>query len=142
VLSDRIVSGILTRMSQAGLVLVVEDEDPVRRYTVTLLEELGFTVLQATDGIEAISILRERGAEVGAMLLDHSMPGLTGEEVLAELRHEGITVPVVLTSGHDRASLERRFAGHDIAGYLQKPFRVEKLEETVRHAVAKSAQAS
>jgi CheY-like chemotaxis protein len=129
-------------MSQAGLVLVVEDEDPVRRYTVSLLEELGFTVLQASDGTEAIAILREHSAEIRAMLLDHSMPGLSGEEVLAELEREGLTVPVVLTSGHDRTSLERRFAGHAIAGYLQKPFRLEKLEETVRLALAKRAQAS
>ncbi|GLY51016.1 response regulator [Lentzea sp. NBRC 102530] len=129
-------------MSLAGLVLVVEDEDPVRRYTVSLLEELGFSVLQASDGTEAIAILRERSAEVCAMLLDHSMPGLSGEEVLAELEREGLTVPVVLTSGYDRTSLERRFAGHEIAGYLQKPFRIETLDETVRVAVAKRAQAS
>ncbi|MGW4212507.1 response regulator [Lentzea sp. NPDC004789] len=129
-------------MSQAGLVLVVEDEDPVRRYTVSLLEELGFTVLQASDGSEAIAILRERSAEISAMLLDHSMPGLSGEEVLAELVREGLTVPVVLTSGHDRTLLERRFAGHDVAGYLQKPFRIEALDETVRAAVARRAQAS
>lgn len=136
------VSGILARMSLAGLVLVVEDEDPVRRYTVSLLEELGFAVLQASDGTEAIAILRDRRAEVGAMLLDHSMPGLSGEEVLAELEREGLTVPVVLTSGHDRTSLERRFAGHEVAGYLQKPFRIEALDETVRHVLARSAQAS
>ncbi|SDP97598.1 Response regulator receiver domain-containing protein [Lentzea jiangxiensis] len=135
-------SGILARMSLAGLVLVVEDEDPVRRYTVSLLEELGFAVLQATDGTEAIAILRDRRPEVGAMLLDHSMPGLSGEEVLAELEREGLTVPVVLTSGYDRTSLERRFAGHEVAGYLQKPFRIEALDETVRHVLARSAQAS
>jgi CheY-like chemotaxis protein len=129
-------------MSQAGLVLVVEDEDPVRRYTVSLLEELGYTVLQASDGSEALAVLRERSAEISAMLLDHSMPGLSGGEVLAQLESEGLTVPVVLTSGHDRTSLERRFAGHDIAGYLQKPFRVEKLDEIVRAAVARRAQAS
>ncbi|MEV6244163.1 response regulator [Lentzea sp. NPDC051838] len=129
-------------MSQAGLVLVVEDEDPVRRYTVSLLEELGYTVLQASDGSEAIEILRERSAEISAMLLDHSMPGLSGGEVLAQLESEGLKVPVVLTSGHDRTSLERRFAGHDVAGYLQKPFRIEKLDETVRAAVARRAQAS
>lgn len=135
-------SGILTRMSQAGLVLVVEDEDPVRRYTVSLLEELGFSVLQASDGVEAIVILRERSAEISAMLLDHSMPGLSGEEVLAQVEHEGLTVPVVLTSGYDRTSLERRFAGHKIAEYLQKPFRIEALDQAVRLAVAKRAQAS
>ncbi|GHH55741.1 response regulator [Lentzea cavernae] len=141
-LRERIVSGILADMSLAGLVLVVEDEDPVRRYTVSLLEELGFTVLQATDGVEAIALVRERSADIIAMLLDHSMPGLSGEEVLAELEREGLTVPVVLTSGYDRASLERRFAGHDIAGYLQKPFRIETLDETVRRAVTGRAQAS
>ncbi|MFC3896885.1 response regulator [Lentzea rhizosphaerae] len=129
-------------MSQAGLVLVVEDEDPVRRYTVSLLEELGFTVLQAVDGVEAIAILRERSTEISAMLLDHSMPGLSGEEVLAQVTREGLAVPVVLTSGYDRTSLERRFAGHEIAGYLQKPFRIESLDEAVRLAVAKRAQAS
>ncbi|MDX3663491.1 response regulator [Streptomyces sp. ID05-26A] len=129
-------------MSLAGLVLVVEDEDPVRRYTVSLLEELGFTVLQAIDGIEAIEVLRHRSGEISLMLLDHSMPGLSGEEVLAELEREGLTVPVVLTSGYDRTSLERRFAGHEIADYLQKPFRLETLDETVRAVLANRAQAS
>ncbi|MET9226617.1 response regulator [Lentzea sp. NPDC003310] len=129
-------------MSLAGLVLVVEDEDPVRRYTVSLLEELGCTVLQASDGDEAIAILRERSADVGAMLLDHSMPGLSGEEVLAELEREGLTVPVVLTSGYDRTSLERRFAGHEVAAYLQKPFRLETLDETIRAVLADRAEAS
>lgn len=129
-------------MSQAGLVLVVEDEDPVRRYTVSLLEELGFRVVQASDGTEALEVLRARHAEIGVMLLDHSMPGLSGEEVLAEAEREGLTVPVVLTSGYDRASLERRFAGHEVAGYLQKPFRIEALDRTVRAAVARPAQAS
>jgi CheY-like chemotaxis protein len=142
VLKARIVSGILTRMQQAGLVLVVEDEDPVRRYTVSLLEELGYRVLQAVDGTEALAVLRERGAEISAMLLDHSMPGMSGGEVLAEVEREGLSVPVVLTSGHDRTVLERRFAGHDVAGYLQKPFRIEALDESVRLAVAKRAQAS
>ncbi|MFD5825713.1 response regulator [Lentzea sp. NPDC060358] len=129
-------------MSQAGLVLVVEDEDPVRRYTVSLLEELGFAVVQASDGVEAIGILRERHAEIRAMLLDHSMPGLSGEEVLAQLEREDLMVPVVLTSGYDRTSLERRFAGHEVAGYLQKPFRIETLDETVRAAMGRRAQAS
>ncbi|MEU7481641.1 response regulator [Lentzea sp. NPDC042327] len=129
-------------MQQAGLVLVVEDEDPVRRYTVSLLEELGYRVLQAADGAEAIAVLRARHAEISAMLLDHSMPGLSGGEVLAELEREGLSVPVVLTSGHDRTVLEHRFAGHAVAGYLQKPFRIEALDETVRLAVAQRAQTS
>ncbi|KOV79285.1 response regulator [Nocardia sp. NRRL S-836] len=129
-------------MQQAGLVLVVEDEDPVRRYTVSLLEELGYRVLQAADGTEALAILRERRAEVSVMLLDHSMPGLSGGEVLTEVEREGLSVPVVLTSGHDRTVLQHRFAGHDVAGYLQKPFRIEALDESVRLAVAKRAQAS
>lgn len=119
--------------------LVVEDEDPVRRYTVGLLVELGFTVVQATDGSEAIEIVKERHEELLAMLLDHSMPGMSGEEVLAELERTGLRVPVVLTSGHDVADLRRRFAGHIVAGFLQKPFRLETLDVIVREAIAQSA---
>ncbi|TWP51920.1 response regulator [Lentzea tibetensis] len=122
----------------SGLVLVVEDEDPVRRYTVGLLVELGFTVLQATDGSQAIDIVKERHHELSAMLLDHSMPGMSGEDVLAELEQAGLRIPVVLTSGHDVADLRRRFAGHVVAGYLQKPFRIETLDVTVRQAIARS----
>ena len=129
-------------MSLAGLVLVVEDEDPVRRYTVSLLEELGFTVLQASDGVEAIAILRERSAEISAMLLDHSMPGLSGEEVLARARTRG---PRRAGGADQRPRPRRRWSGGSrgttIAGYLQKPFRIESLDETVR-AVARRAQAS
>ncbi|WP_285742678.1 response regulator [Lentzea sp. NBRC 105346] len=122
----------------SGLVLVVEDEDPVRRYTVGLLVELGFTVVQAADGAQAIEIVRERGGELRAMLLDHSMPGMSGEDVLAALERDGVKIPVVLTSGHDEAALRRRFDGYPVAGFLQKPFRIETLDETVRQAIDQS----
>jgi CheY-like chemotaxis protein len=119
----------------SGLVLVVEDEDPVRRYTVGLLVELGYTVVQAIDGSQAIDIVKERHHELSAMLLDHSMPGMSGEDVLAELEAAGLRVPVVLTSGHDVATLRRRFAGRVVAGYLQKPFRMESLDQMLRRII-------
>ncbi|MFD9698029.1 response regulator [Lentzea sp. NPDC059081] len=129
-------------MRQAGLVLVVEDDDSVRKYTAASLKRLGHEVLQASGGAEAIAILRSRAETISVVLLDQTMPGLSGEDVLDEMASAGVAVPVVLTSGHDRKSMQRRLAGRSVAGFLQKPFRLKTLEETISAVMEQSAQTS
>src|SRR6266536_2606272 len=77
-----------------GLVLVVEDEDPVRRYAAGLLTELGFTVVGAADGSQAVDVFRQRQAELALVLLDLTLPGAGGEAVLTEIEAENPKVPV------------------------------------------------
>jgi two-component system cell cycle sensor histidine kinase/response regulator CckA len=118
-----------------GLVLVVDDEETVRATTGLMVERLGFEVALAADAHEALDIFRRRGDGVRAVLLDLSMPGMTGEQALHELRAIRPEARVILMSGYDSADVIRRFRTGELAGFLQKPFRLEDLKARLREAV-------
>ena len=59
------------------------------------------------------------------------MPGMSGEEVIAELERIGTTTPIVLTSGYDAQELSQRFVGRGVAAFLQKPYQLRQLRATV-----------
>jgi CheY-like chemotaxis protein len=118
-----------------GTVLLVEDEDPVRRYASLLLTELGFTVLAAADGTAALDLFRTHKDQVVLVLLDVSLPGLGGDAVAAELKSEGAAVPVVLCSGYDARTIRQRFAGYGVAGFLAKPYSLDQMRTTLRGIV-------
>lgn len=116
----------------AGTILVIDDEANVRDVARVALEERGFTVLLASDGYEAIEIFRGRAADVAAVLLDLSMPRMSGEETLAELRRLKRDVRIVLTSGYNEEEIAAKFTGKGLAGFVQKPFRATDLVEKIQ----------
>jgi two-component system, cell cycle sensor histidine kinase and response regulator CckA len=118
-----------------GTVLVVDDEDVVRRVSKTMLERMGFTVLDAADGEEAVAIFREKSAEIRAVLLDLTMPRMDGEETFRELLQIRADVRVVLVSGFSEQSIAERLSVQQLAGFLQKPYRMEDLRQTLRAAL-------
>ncbi len=120
-------------------VLVVDDDEAARRVTARILEGEGYRVLTAGDGVDALEIYRKRGAEVGLVLLDLTMPGLGGAEVFAELRRIRPSVRVVLMSGFDEVDVSARFAAGALVGFLHKPYRVEELIARVREALHTTA---
>lgn len=113
----------------SGTVLLVDDEPTLRALGSMMLERLGFTVLTASDGLEAVATYRERGGEIGLVLLDMTMPHMDGAQAFAELRQIDPKVRVVLTSGYSEEDVAARFAGRSLGGVLQKPFTVAKLRQ-------------
>jgi two-component system cell cycle sensor histidine kinase/response regulator CckA len=120
----------------SGLVLVVEDENQVLRFTTTMLSALGFEVVAAIDAVQALDALRRHRDGLALVLLDVTVPGMTGEDFLAEMERTAAPMPVVLSSGHDKDDLAVRFAGRRVAGVLQKPYRLAELRATLRHVLA------
>jgi PAS domain S-box-containing protein len=114
-----------------GVVLVVDDEKNVRTSTQLLLEDLGFEVIVARDGVEAIELFRAQSGRIGAVLLDLTMPRMDGLETLRELRAIAPEIPVVLTSGYGVTQLEgsRRAPHASVApdAVLPKPYTAERL---------------
>ena len=98
-------------------------------------EAAGFDTLIAKDGNAAVELFRANGAAVGLVLLDLSMPGLSGEQTFEELRRMDPTVRVLLSSGYSEAEATRRFVGRGLAGFIQKPYRPEQLVDAVRRAL-------
>ena len=116
------------RFRGSGAVLVVDDDETVRSVAQHMLERSGFTVLTARDGAEGVSLYRGNAAEIALVLLDLTMPSLSGEEAFRAMRQVRPDVRVVLMSGYSSHELATRFGAEGLAGFIQKPFRVEELE--------------
>ena len=121
-----------------GTILVVDDEAPVRAVASEMLKRLGFEVVTACNGREAIEICGREPPCFRAILLDLTMPELDGAEVVEVLRKVGRDIPVVLMSGYGEQDALGRFGSDAIAGFLQKPFRPEELKERLGQALARS----
>jgi DNA-binding NtrC family response regulator len=121
-----------------GTILIVDDEEIVRRAAQTALERYGYTVVTAEDGEEAIEIFRRIRDEVEIVLLDLSMPVMGGEECLERLQLLQPTIPVILSSGFDEVEAVRHFEERGLAGFIQKPYTGRQLAEKVRAALALS----
>ena len=118
-----------------GTVLVVDDESGVRDLARAILENSGFTVLTACDGGDAIRIFRRHAGEVVAIVLDLTMPAMTGEEAATELQRIRAGVPIILSSGYSEQEVAGRFAGKGLAGFLQKPYEPAALTEALLRAL-------
>jgi PAS domain S-box-containing protein len=115
-----------------GTVLVVEDQAPVRELARMILERSGLTVLTAEDGRQAVDVFTEHVDEVHAVLLDLSMPGMDGAEVLQYMTGLAPQVRVVLCSGYNEQDVNARLDGIKPAGFLRKPYHPSELMERLR----------
>jgi nitrogen-specific signal transduction histidine kinase/CheY-like chemotaxis protein len=111
----------------SGTMLVVDDEDTVRNTTRRMLERIGFEVLMASDGAEALEVFHREGSRIAGVLLDLTMPHLDGNATFTELRRLDPEVRVLLVSGFNEQEAVTRFAGKGLAGFLQKPFKPDTL---------------
>ncbi len=116
----------------SGTVLLVDDDETVRVMGQQLLEQIGFKVLTAGNGIEALDLLEARGEEIICIVLDLNMPKMGGEETLRNLARRKRKIPVILTSGYNEQDVSSRFVGKKLAGFLQKPYRLAKLKDKLR----------
>ena len=104
----------------SGTLLVVDDDSMVRFAMTSVLRARGFTVLEAGDGREGLEIFAEHGSEIRAVLLDMSMPRMSGKEAFREMHRLHPEIPVILLSGYPE---EEEASYQGLAGYLAKPFR-------------------
>jgi DNA-binding NtrC family response regulator len=114
---------------------VVDDEELVRRSTVRLLEQAGYHVLTARDGMEAIERYKEHCAEVSLVLLDLMMPKMSGEQVFRALKKIDGNVRVLVTSGYSDEDKARSVIESGAAGFLQKPYDAAGLSDAMRRAL-------
>jgi CheY-like chemotaxis protein len=116
-------------------ILVVEDDDLVRVVIDRTLRRAGYTVVLARDGAEALSALSSHLASLRGMVLDLTLPGMRGEEVLAHVRRVAPSLPVMLSSGWGACMVDRAtLAASD--GFLEKPFRGDELLDTLRRTLS------
>src|ERR1051326_6202702 len=117
-------------------ILLVEDEDPVRRLGRSILQRHGYRVIEASSGLEALSLWNLHSTEINLLLTDVVMPdGITGHELARRLRQARPGLKIVFTSGYDPDKLDLESAISEGIHFLQKPYSVEKLLQSIRRSL-------
>lgn len=115
----------------SSTILLADDQQAVRRLAARILRDQGYAVVEASDGTRALNEFTQRGTDIDLLLLDETMPGKTGRQILEELRSRGVSTPIILTSGHaaeSTSTLADRF--------LAKPYTPRRLLQTVAETLA------
>jgi ligand-binding sensor domain-containing protein/signal transduction histidine kinase/CheY-like chemotaxis protein len=119
-----------------GSILLVDDEASVRSVGRMALERAGFEVVLASDGREALGVYQQIGDRIDCVLLDLTMPKLSGADTLRELRAIRPDVRVVLSSGFTEQDAVGRVIGTPAHGFIQKPWKPEALVRAIESALA------
>jgi two-component system, cell cycle sensor histidine kinase and response regulator CckA len=119
----------------SGTVLVADDEDRVRQVFVMMLTDLGFHVLEASDTTTCLETYRAHASAVNAVIVDLTMPGGGGREVVRALRAEGHQVPIVVSSGYSEDVIQAELRRDAHLRFLEKPFELTTFIETLRAAM-------
>jgi two-component system cell cycle sensor histidine kinase/response regulator CckA len=130
------VEGSLALTRTGATVLVVEDEEVLRRAVSKALRIKGFSVMEAQDGSVAMDLVRTRGDDIDVILLDVTLPGKSSKEVFEEAQRMRASIKVVLTSAYDRKTVDAFFRGLRITQFIRKPFQLDELVGTLRDALA------
>lgn len=130
------VRGQVAVTNSQGCVLIVDDEQLVRDVGARLLEAVGFDVMLATGGHHALEVYQREHARIDAVLLDLSMPDMTGREVLRQLLAFDPAVRVVLWSGYSDGQDFESAESLGAKGFLAKPFSVGELTDVLRRVLA------
>jgi PAS domain S-box-containing protein len=127
-------------LSQAFTVLVVEDEDTLRRAVVKMLRKMGFEVLEAANGSAAIDLLRANGGKIDVILLDMTIPGASSHEVVAEAAQARTDIKVILTSAYSQEMLTHAVSASQIRGFIRKPFQFGDLVNTLQKTLPRKLE--
>ncbi|MBU1708540.1 MAG: response regulator, partial [Proteobacteria bacterium] len=115
-----------------GTVLLVDDEETIRTLGKKMLERIGFSVLVAKDGRDAVNVYKQFESEIDCVLTDLTMPHMDGEVAFRELRKINRNVRVILSSGYNEQDVTEKFVGKGLAGFIQKPYTLALLREAMQ----------
>ena len=121
-------------------ILLVEDDDIARRSTLALLTTMGYKVLLATGGKEALELYKQNREEIDLVLLDVIMPEMDGVETYRRLKEIEPEVKVLLMSGYNTdevGELVRELLERGRGGFLKKPFSLQVLKESIMRVLGK-----
>jgi CheY-like chemotaxis protein len=125
-------------LSNCGAILVVDDEEIVRKTARQSLERYGCEVLLAENGARGLDIFRRDSHRIRCVVLDMTMPVMSGEETLARMKSLDTGIPIILSSGYSETEATQKFAGRGLAGFLQKPYKAEDLAGMVRRVLSRA----
>jgi two-component system, cell cycle sensor histidine kinase and response regulator CckA len=116
-------------------ILVVDDEPLILRIVSRMLTKLGYKIDVAETGDAALVRLQDEADDYQLVILDMSMPGISGVECLQKIRLSGRQMPVLMSSGHDMESQQEALMSAGAQGILQKPYKMDELARRVRQII-------
>lgn len=116
-------------------ILVVDDEEDVRNLAKKQLENLGYKVILARDGIEAVEIYKKEKGKIDLVLLDMIMPNIAGKETYCVIKKINPEVKVLLTSGFSQNGKASEILQEGVIGFIQKPFKLCELSKVIYEAL-------
>jgi CheY-like chemotaxis protein len=122
----------------SGTILLVDDEDAILLSTSYILKKLGFTVIEAKNGKEALECSRQFFSDIVLVLTDIGMPEMNGQELICELRKLKPQLPIILSSGYADSNLRSQIDEDGLAGFLNKPYSFEELQVVLKDALDKA----
>ncbi|MFH1998981.1 MAG: PocR ligand-binding domain-containing protein [Planctomycetota bacterium] len=120
--------------------LLVDDEVPIVDCGKIMLERMGFKVLTACNGVEALEMVRARGEEIACIILDLTMPCMDGQDAFDEIHKIRPELPVLVSSGYSVKEIESRFEGKNVAGIIQKPFLTATLRNKLQPIISRACR--
>lgn len=123
--------------AERGTALVVDDEPAVRTILTHILKQMGFAVLGAADGGEAVRIYADRAADIDIVFLDLTMPVMSGEEAFPRILDLDPSACVVLCSGYSEVKAHARFSERAPEAFLEKPFRIVDVARVVTDTLSR-----
>lgn len=120
----------------AGTLLLVDDDEFLLMATGALIERMGFTLLTAKDGVEAVEVFRQHRTEIRVVITDLTMPRMDGWKTLTALRRIEPALPVILTSGYDKAQVLSGEHSDLPQAFLGKPFGLQQLRDALGQVLA------
>jgi PAS domain S-box-containing protein len=115
-----------------GTILIADDDKALRELFADMLKTLGFCVLLSSNGVEAVEIFKENSTAVDCVLLDVTMPEMSGFDALRNIRDISGTVKIIMVSGYSEESLISNIGYPQIDGFLSKPFTFDQLKTILR----------
>jgi PAS domain S-box-containing protein len=116
----------------SGTILLAEDEEQVSMILKAMLEALGFKVIGAADGKEALDLYKKYSADITLVIADMGMPVMDGYELFRELKMLNSELPIIVSSGFGDAEVTSRIPREQIAGLVNKPYHYDQLREMLK----------
>ncbi len=117
--------------SGVGTILVADDEEIIRRTLQLMLKRMGYTVILASNGVEAVEIFKKEQDSIDLIMLDMIMPVMTGLEALNKIREENATIPVIIASGYAHSEDMEKAKQLNVSDTLSKPYSAKQLSDSV-----------
>ena len=119
----------------SGTILLAEDEEQIKSILTAMLQKLGFNVLDAADGKEALELYQQNSADITLIVTDMGMPVMNGYELFYKLKQLNPQLPIIISSGFGEDDIDSKIPREAIAGLINKPYNFDQLREVLRGVV-------